>query len=139
MDFLPGTASLVEEVDKRLLVVLRDGRKLIGILRTFDQFANIVLEETIERIYLSDTFGEKNIGLFLIRGENVVFLGEIDEAKDQMTVNSKLKKIPFEQAKKAFKEEQETKELQAKQKKKRMLDHGITIDPYSLTDTLYFE
>ena len=36
--FLPGTASLVEEVDKKLLVVLRDGRKLVGTLRSFDQF-----------------------------------------------------------------------------------------------------
>jgi len=34
----PGTA-LVEELDKRLLVQLRDGRKLVGILRSFDQFA----------------------------------------------------------------------------------------------------
>lgn len=52
--FLPGTASLVEEVDstlhgsasiallnfrsEKLLVTLRDGRKLVGILRSFDQF-----------------------------------------------------------------------------------------------------
>lgn len=39
----PGMA-LVEELDKTLLIQLRDGRKLIGIMRSFDQFANIVLE-----------------------------------------------------------------------------------------------
>ena len=39
----PGLA-LVEELDKRLMVQLRDGRKVIGILRSFDQFANLVLE-----------------------------------------------------------------------------------------------
>jgi len=36
--FLPGTASLVDEVDKRILVVLQDGRKLWGVLRSFDQY-----------------------------------------------------------------------------------------------------
>lgn len=29
--YLPGSASLVEELDKELLVVLRDGRHLIGV------------------------------------------------------------------------------------------------------------
>jgi small nuclear ribonucleoprotein (snRNP)-like protein len=42
----PGMA-LVEELDKTLLIQLRDGRKLIGIMRSFDQFANIVLEGTV--------------------------------------------------------------------------------------------
>lgn len=39
----PGLA-IVEELDKLTLVQLRDGRKIIGILRSFDQFANLVLE-----------------------------------------------------------------------------------------------
>ena len=39
----PGVA-IVEELDKMLMVQLRDGRKVIGILRSFDQFANLVLE-----------------------------------------------------------------------------------------------
>jgi len=29
--FLPGASSLIEQLDKRLLVVLRDGRHLIGV------------------------------------------------------------------------------------------------------------
>jgi hypothetical protein len=36
--------ALVEELDKLLMVQLRDGRKVIGILRSFDQFANLVLQ-----------------------------------------------------------------------------------------------
>ena len=79
-----------------MLVILRDGRKLHGVLRSYDQFgmslarpaygkkkverlplANLVLEDTVERIYAGDTFAEKWCGLFLIRGENVVLLGEI--------------------------------------------------------------
>eukprot|EP00771_Trimastix_marina_P002334 gnl/Trimastix_PCT/3461.p1 GENE.gnl/Trimastix_PCT/3461~~gnl/Trimastix_PCT/3461.p1 ORF type:complete len:180 (+),score=28.60 gnl/Trimastix_PCT/3461:73-612(+) len=76
--FLSGTASLCEEVDKRVLVILRDGKKLIGVLRTFDHFANIVLEDTFERIFVGNKVGDIPMGLQIIRGENVVVLGELD-------------------------------------------------------------
>ena len=39
--------------------------------------ANLVLEDTVERIYYGDVFAETWKGLFLIRGENVVLLGEV--------------------------------------------------------------
>ena len=39
--------------------------------------ANLVLEDTVERIYHQDVYAERKNGLFLIRGENVVLLGEI--------------------------------------------------------------
>jgi hypothetical protein len=29
--YLPGSSSLVEELDKRVLIVLRDGRHLVGV------------------------------------------------------------------------------------------------------------
>jgi small nuclear ribonucleoprotein (snRNP)-like protein len=35
--FLPGAVSLLEQIDKKLVVVLRDGQTLIGYLRTIDQ------------------------------------------------------------------------------------------------------
>ncbi|KAF8626543.1 hypothetical protein AX15_004845 [Amanita polypyramis BW_CC] len=77
---IPFTTSgaLVDCVDRKMLVVLRDGRKLHGVLRSYDQFANLVLEDTYERIYHGNTFAQDWRGLFLIRGENVVLLGEID-------------------------------------------------------------
>ena len=43
--------------------------------------ANLVLEDTVERIYHQDVFAEQWVGLFLIRGENVVLLGEIVSVK----------------------------------------------------------
>ncbi|KAJ3719889.1 hypothetical protein EV361DRAFT_881148 [Lentinula raphanica] len=72
------SGSLVDCVDRKMLVILRDGRKLHGVLRSYDQFANLVLEDTVERIYHENLFAESWHGLFLIRGENVVLLGEID-------------------------------------------------------------
>ncbi|KAF8271471.1 Sm-like ribonucleoprotein [Lactarius quietus] len=67
------SGSLVDCVDRKMLVVLRDGRKLHGVLRSYDQFANLVLEDTVERIYAGDTFAEKWCGLFLIRGRTLFF------------------------------------------------------------------
>ena len=51
-NYLPGTASLIEEIDKKLLVVLRDGRTLIGWLRSIDQFANLVLHRYLMDVCL---------------------------------------------------------------------------------------
>lgn len=78
---LHGTAHLLDEVDKKLMVLLRDGRTLIGYLRAVDQFANLVLHQTIERIHVNEKYGDIPRGVFIIRGENVVLLGEIVSIK----------------------------------------------------------
>ncbi|KAI5479868.1 U6 snRNA-associated Sm-like protein LSm1 [Pseudohyphozyma bogoriensis] len=70
---------------EKVLVHLRDGRKLIGVLRSYDQYANLVLTQTIERLFHrpSKSYAQTDRGVFLIRGENVVLLGEIDlDAED---------------------------------------------------------
>merc|ERR1711946_119717 len=74
---LPGTATLIEDLDKKVIVVLRDGRTLIGYLRSVDQFANLVLHRTIERIHVGKEYGDIPRGVFIVRGENVALLGEI--------------------------------------------------------------
>lgn len=70
---LPYNAYLSE----KLMVLMRDGRTLIGYLRAVDQFANLVLHQTIERIHVNQQYGDIPRGVFIIRGENVVLLGEI--------------------------------------------------------------
>ncbi|EZF14861.1 hypothetical protein H112_06028 [Trichophyton rubrum D6] len=70
-------AQLLDLTDKKLVLVLRDGRKLIGVLRSWDQFANIVLQDTIERLYAENLYADIPRGVFLVRGENVLLLGEI--------------------------------------------------------------
>lgn len=98
---------------EKLVLVLRDGRKLIGVLRSWDQFgmpshthfgakhgqlsgepsacfaiwerqshclsyaANLVLQDTIERLYSGNLYADIPRGIFLVRGENVLLLGEI--------------------------------------------------------------
>ena len=39
------TAAIVSSVDRKIFVLLRDGRMLFGVLRTFDQYANLILQD----------------------------------------------------------------------------------------------
>ncbi|EER25486.1 U6 snRNA-associated Sm-like protein LSm1, putative [Coccidioides posadasii C735 delta SOWgp] len=75
-------AQLLDLTDKKLVLILRDGRKLIGVLRSWDQFANLVLQDTVERVYSGNLYGEEPRGVYLVRGENVLLLGEIDLDKE---------------------------------------------------------
>ncbi|KAF2425537.1 hypothetical protein EJ08DRAFT_736734 [Tothia fuscella] len=38
---------------------LRDGRKLIGVLRSWDQFANLVLQDTVERVFVQRYYANR--------------------------------------------------------------------------------
>ena len=109
--------QLLDLTDKKLVLVLRDGRKLLGILRSWDQFANLVLTSTVERLFVvvpttttntastssasthpdpetnapTHVDGETGTrtlycdiprGTYLVRGENVLLLGEVDLDRD---------------------------------------------------------
>ncbi|KAH8056225.1 deadenylation-dependent decapping of nuclear-transcribed mRNA [Aureococcus anophagefferens] len=83
---LPAAASLVDQLDKKVLIILRDGRNLVGVMRSFDQFSNVVLEDTYERrVVIPDdesqpaVYGDVPLGLYVIRGDSVVLLGEVAE------------------------------------------------------------
>jgi len=124
LSYLPGTASLLEELDKKLMVLLRDGRTLIGYLRSVDQFANLVLHHCIERIHVGDAYGDIPRGVFVVRGENVVLLGEIEEREE---VKEKLREVSLEEIleKQAVQqaEKEETDRLRAKAFKERGLSY----------------
>ncbi|KAG0049099.1 SM-like, degradation of cytoplasmic mRNAs and positively regulates transcription initiation [Gryganskiella cystojenkinii] len=125
------STSLVDSVDKKLLVVLRDGRKLIGILRSFDQFANLVLQDTIERIYVGDAYGDIPRGIFIIRGENVVLLGEIDLDKED---ESPLREVPVEEILQVQREEMEARVKREKIKNRLLSDQGFSVDQAEFGD-----
>ncbi|CAJ2663358.1 unnamed protein product [Trifolium pratense] len=81
------STSLASYLDKKLLILLRDGRKLMGTLRSFDQFANAVLEGACERVIVGDLYCDIPLGLYVIRGENVVLIG-LREGGTSPTYNS---------------------------------------------------
>ncbi|EOD07015.1 hypothetical protein EMIHUDRAFT_440765 [Emiliania huxleyi CCMP1516] len=110
---LTGTASLAEELDKKLMVVLRDGRKIIGTLRTFDQFSNVVLEHALERVIVGKRFADVPLGLYVIRGENVVLLGQIDDDKERETTEGLLERVGVDEILELKQEREEDDRLRA--------------------------
>ncbi|KAI3625593.1 hypothetical protein CBS9595_000954 [Malassezia furfur] len=55
---------------------------------------NLLLHETIERVYLGNRYGDIFKGLYIIRGENVVLLGEVDLEKEDEVPASVASAIP---------------------------------------------
>lgn len=104
------------------MVLLRDGRTLIGYLRSVDQFANLVLHRTIERIHVGNEYGDIPRGVFIIRGENVVLLGEIDKEREQ---NLPLKEISVEEILDCQRREQEQKQEKHKLISKALKERGL--------------
>ncbi|XP_017779605.1 PREDICTED: U6 snRNA-associated Sm-like protein LSm1 [Nicrophorus vespilloides] len=119
---LEGTAHLLDELDKKLMVLLRDGRTLIGYLRSVDQFANLVLHRTIERIHVGKEYGDIPRGVFIVRGENVVLLGEIDEQKE---AGLPLTEVSVDDILDAQRKEQEGKQEQQKLLSNALKERGV--------------
>lgn len=55
-----GTTNYESFLNKRIFILLRDGRKLYTILRSYDQFGNLILEDTIERYYIDLEWAERS-------------------------------------------------------------------------------
>ncbi|GMG26779.1 unnamed protein product [Ambrosiozyma monospora] len=107
-------AAIIGSVDRKVFVLLRDGKTLFGVLRTFDQFANLVLHDGIERIYLQETkeYAEsEKPELYVIRGENVVMVGELDIDKEDEAIKD-YKKIDFKKAQTIWNEERKAAKLE---------------------------
>ncbi|XAR57511.1 hypothetical protein NMG60_11025678 [Bertholletia excelsa] len=74
----------IEIYYEKLLVLLQDGKKLLEVLRSFDQYAtinvshsNVVLKRAFERVIVGDLYCDISLGLYVIRGENVILIGEL--------------------------------------------------------------
>lgn len=127
-------AAIVGSVDRKIFVLLRDGRNVFGILRTFDQFANLVLQDTVERIYLPkvsedapERYAEAPKGVFMVRGENVVMLGELDiDREDDHLVN--MQRVGYQEAEVEFKGLQAARVTEEKVRAKNYLNRGLIHD-----------
>ncbi|KAK4790101.1 hypothetical protein SAY86_017405 [Trapa natans] len=100
---------------EKLLVLLSDGRKLVGILRSFDQFVNAVLQGAYERVIVGDLYCDISLGLYVIRGENVVLAGELDLEKDELP--SHMTRVSLAEIKMAEKVEREALYLKGTMRK----------------------
>ncbi len=132
-NYMPGTASLIEDVDKLLMVVLRDGKTLIGYLRSIDQYANLLLSSTIERIHVGNKYGDIPRGIYIVRGENVVLIGEVD-FKIQPKVE--MIKVDVNEILELQRVEQKKMETE-KSKKKSLTEHCLMPQTDAVLDEYY--
>ena len=71
--------DLKKYMDKRLALVLNGQRKVSGVMRGFDQFMNVVLEESQE---LSAEGDQTPIGMVVIRGNSIVTIEGLEKLWD---------------------------------------------------------
>lgn len=132
-NYMPGTASLIEDVDKQIMVVLRDGRTLIGYLRSIDQYANLLLSSTFERIHVGNKYGDIPKGIYIIRGENVVLIGEVDF---KLPAKVEMIKVDIKEILELQKEEQKSQENE-KNEKKALLERCAIPNTDAVLDEYY--
>lgn len=63
--------TLEESLGKVVLIKLRGGRSIRGKLQGFDQHLNLVLEKAED---VTDAENVKELGLIIVRGDNVVMI-----------------------------------------------------------------
>ncbi|XP_037019300.2 LSM8 homolog, U6 small nuclear RNA associated isoform X2 [Artibeus jamaicensis] len=77
------TSALETYINRTVAVITSDGRMIVGTLKGFDQTINLILDESHERVFSSSQGVEQVVlGLYIVRGDNVAVIGEIDEETD---------------------------------------------------------
>ena len=62
---------LEESIGKTVLIRLRGGKSIRGQLKGFDQHLNLVLDKAED---VTDTENVKELGLIIVRGDNVIMI-----------------------------------------------------------------
>ncbi|WAQ91266.1 hypothetical protein PtA15_14A148 [Puccinia triticina] len=84
--------------DKRVLVITQDGRIITGELKGFDQTTNIILSDSVERVYSSDEpMEEVPLGLYIVRGDHISVIGELDVEADAKIDWSSIRAEPLDE------------------------------------------
>lgn len=73
------TNVLERMLQRRVQVITGDGRVFVGVLEGIDQTMNTVLSQTVERVFSEQSASTTlELGLFMIRGELIVAVGELE-------------------------------------------------------------
>ncbi|KAI8322666.1 LSM8-like protein, U6 small nuclear RNA associated [Martensiomyces pterosporus] len=87
-------------VDQKVTVIMNDGRLVVGMLRGLDQTTNIIMQECQERVFSEDEGVEVvDLGLYLIRGDNIAVIGLVDEEADNALDLGSLRGEPLQPVK----------------------------------------
>ncbi|KAG6789601.1 hypothetical protein POTOM_005707 [Populus tomentosa] len=89
--------SLSQLVSRETIsIITNDGRNIVGVLKGFDQATNIILDESHERVYSTkEGVQQLVLGLYIIRGDNIGVVGELDEELDAHLDLSSLRAHPL--------------------------------------------
>ncbi|KFM29338.1 N-alpha-acetyltransferase 38, NatC auxiliary subunit [Auxenochlorella protothecoides] len=94
---MSNEAGIRPYVDTTISVITNDGRSIVGVLRGFDQTCNLILDECHERVYSSKAGVEQLVlGLYVIRGDNIAVIGEVDEELDAQLDFDSLRAEPLQ-------------------------------------------
>jgi U6 snRNA-associated Sm-like protein LSm8 len=89
--------NLVESV---VSVITTEGKVYIGVLKSFDQSMNIILNNCCEKIYsLDEGISFQKIGLYMIRGDMVMIVSEVDENLEKQIDPKEIKAEPLKELK----------------------------------------
>lgn len=71
-------------IDRTVLVLMYDGRTMVGVLKGIDHQTTIVLTDCRERIF-SETDGVEEVvlGLYIVRGDQICCIGELNDEIDR--------------------------------------------------------
>ncbi|XP_037928985.1 U6 snRNA-associated Sm-like protein LSm8 [Teleopsis dalmanni] len=76
-------SGLESYINSVVSIITADGRNFIGTLKGFDQTINVILDESHERVFSTNTGIEQIVlGLHIIRGDNIAVIGQLDETLD---------------------------------------------------------
>ncbi|GMI34968.1 hypothetical protein TeGR_g10333 [Tetraparma gracilis] len=76
-------ASLKEMTGKVVSIICADGKSIVGKLSGHDPLQNLILSDAHERVYSPDEpVAREPLGLYVVRGDNLVLVGELDEEED---------------------------------------------------------
>lgn len=82
--------------DETVNVITSDGKVLIGTLKGVDNGTNVILDNCHERVYSTKRGVTKHqLGLCIIRGENVAMIGQMDRDEDLKLDLSNVKAKPI--------------------------------------------
>ncbi|ELR25273.1 u6 snrnaassociated sm-like protein lsm8, putative [Acanthamoeba castellanii str. Neff] len=84
------------EIDRTVSIITSDARSIVGTLRGFDQFANVIVEDSHERVYSAQGMEKVPLGLYVIRGDNIAVIGELNEQLDKQIDFSSLRAQPLQ-------------------------------------------
>ncbi|BBH04257.1 Pectin lyase-like superfamily protein [Prunus dulcis] len=77
-------------------VITNDGRNIVGVLKGFDQATNIILDESHERVFSTkEGVQQLVLGLYIIRGDNISIVGELDADLDSTVDWSNMRAYPL--------------------------------------------